>query len=72
MSAKAGIKKFGETEIAAVIKEFNQLDKRAVPGNPVVIPIDTRNLTAEEKYKVLPSVNPIKEKRNGDIKGRTR
>ena len=36
MSAKAGIKKFGETAISATLDEFNQLDKGANPGYPVV------------------------------------
>ena len=48
MSGKAGIKKNRETAISAMFKEFNQLDKGAIPRNLVVIPIDTRNLRTEE------------------------
>ena len=40
--------KIGETAISAMFKEFNKLDKGAVTGNPVIIPIDIRNLIAEE------------------------
>lgn len=69
ISVKAEIKKFAETAIAAMFKEFNQSDKGAIPRNPVVIPIYTINLTAEEKRKVLPAVNLIKEKQNSNIKG---
>ena len=42
LSAKAGIKKFGETEIEAMFKEFNQSNKGAIPGNLAAIPIDTK------------------------------
>ena len=59
--------------MAAVIKEFTQLDKGAVPSQnkPVVIPIDPKTLTPEDKKKALNAVNLIEEKRDGRIKGRT-
>ena len=73
MSAKAGIKMFGERAIAAMFKEFEHLNKGAVPGKkkPVVGPQDASPLTNEEKRRALEAVNLIKEKRSGIIKGRT-
>ena len=71
MTAKAGIKKFGETAVVAILKEFKQLDEGAKPGNPVVIPTDANTLSIEEKRKALRAINIIKEKRNGTLKGRT-
>ena len=38
MSAKTGIKKHGEVAVAAMVKEFMQLDKGAMKGKPVVVP----------------------------------
>ena len=40
MPAKKGTKKFGERAIAAMIKEYKQLKDGAVPGKPVIAPID--------------------------------
>ena len=71
MSAKAGFKKFDQAAVAVMIKEFTQLNEGSVPGKPVIMPVDTHTLTLQEKVKALPAVNLIKEKRNGDIKGRT-
>ena len=48
-----------------MIKEFTQLNEGAVPGKPVVKPVDV------EKSKALPAVNLIKEKSSGILKGRT-
>ena len=70
MSANAGFKKYGEAVVAAMVKEFTQLNEGAVPGKPVVVPIDATTLTDSEKKKALPAVNSIKEKWNGEIKGR--
>ena len=71
MTAKKGFKKHGAKAFAAMIKEFTQLNEGAVPGKPVVIPTDSSSLTATEKRKALRAVNLIKEKWNGDIKGRS-
>ena len=71
MTAKRGIKLFGEKAVAAMVKEFTQLDKGAFPGNPVVGPIDPTILTQEDKIRAMEAVNLIKEKRCGKIKGRT-
>ena len=48
--------------MAAIIKEFKQLNEGAVPGKPVVVPTDAASLTPLEKKKALPAVNLIKEK----------
>ena len=71
MTAKKGFKRFGAKAFAAMIKEFTQLNEGAVPGKPVVVPTDSNSLTALEKSKALRAVNLIKEKWNGDIKGRS-
>ncbi len=71
MSAKKGIKKFGERAIAAMIKEFKQIHEWPMPGKPVVRPVDLRTLSLEQKKQVLEAVTLIKEKRSGMLKGRT-
>ena len=71
MSARKGIKEFGERAIAAMIKEFTQLDQGAFPGKPVVEPVDYSTLTEEEKAMAMDAINLIKEKRGGTVKGRT-
>ena len=53
------------------MKEFTQLNEGAVSGKPVVIPTDATTITSLEKKKALRAVNLIKEKRSGDLKGRT-
>eukprot|EP00957_Ditylum_brightwellii_P187169 14255233-Ditylum_brightwellii.AAC.1 len=67
------MKKYGEIGLAAVVKEFTQLTKGAVPeqNKPVVEPIDADLLTTDDKKKALGAVNLIEEKRDGRIKGRT-
>ena len=49
MSAKRGIARFGERVIAAIIKEYKQLDKGASPRKPVVEPITHEDLTKEQR-----------------------
>ena len=71
MNAKQGIKLFGERAVAAMIKEFCQLNQGAFPGKPVVEPIDPNTLTAEEMEMVMEAISLIKEKRDGTMKGRT-
>ena len=71
MSAAKGFKTYGESAVAAVIKEFTQLTKGAVPGKSVLGPVDASTLTFDEKRKAMPTINLIKEKWNGVIKGRT-
>ena len=69
--ANAGFKKYGQPTVAAMIKEFKQLNEGVVPGKPVVVPTDAASLTPLEKKKALPAVNLIKEKYGGVLKGRT-
>ena len=71
MSAKKGFREFGEEAVAAMFREFDQLDKGAVPGKPVVVPVNPDTLTPEQLEKALDLVNLIKEKRDGTIKGRS-
>ena len=71
MNAKKGIKQFGERAVAAMFKEYEQLDKGPMPGKPVFEPINYNDLTQEERKQALEAVNLIKEKRCGTIKGRT-
>ena len=71
MNAKKGFKKYGKVAVSAVIKEFRQLVHGAFPGKKVVDGVDPKTLTEEEKQQALDAVNLIKEKRTGEIKGRT-
>ena len=63
----------GEGAVAAMIKEFEQLKKRAIPWKmkPVVRPQDASVLTDEHKCRALEAINLIKEKRTGNLKDRT-
>ena len=54
-----------------MIKEFTQLNNGAVPGKPVVKPMDMSSLTPLEKSKALSVVNLIKEYFGDVLKGRT-
>ena len=49
MSARKGMKLFGERAITAIIKECEQLDRGAFPDKPVVEPMYEHDLTDEEK-----------------------
>jgi len=71
MSAKAGMKRFGDRALAAMISEYKQLNTGAVPGKPVFGCIDPKDITMEEKKRALETVNLIKKKRCGNVKGRT-
>ena len=56
MSGDKGLKKFGESAIAAIIKECSQLDKGAFPGKPVIEPMHPHDLTEDEKTRVMSAV----------------
>ena len=71
MSAKAGIKKFGDRAIAAMLSEYRQLNNGPMPGKPVFGCINPDDLTSEEKKRALEAVNLIKKKRCGKLKSRT-
>ena len=66
MTAKKGIKFFGEKAIAAMFKEYKQLDDLTVLGR-----LNPEMVTLEQKRMALRAINLIKEKRCGMIKGRT-
>ena len=66
MTAKAGLKKHGALAETALLKEFSQqkdLDVWEI--------LDPLKLSYEEKMGALRALNLLKEKRNGDLKGRT-
>ena len=71
MSANTGFKRYGETTIDEMVKEFTQLNEGLAPGKPVVVLTDARTLTDLDKEKVLCAVSLIKEKWNGMLKGRS-
>ena len=50
------------------MKEFNKLDKVAIPGKPIVGYVDPNNLTNKDKNKSFKAVKLIKEKRDVKIK----
>jgi len=66
MSAKQGIKEFGERAVEALLKEFSQLDRK-----DVLDPIAFGELTRDQRKNALRAISLIKEKRDGRIKGRT-
>ena len=57
MSARKGIKQFGERAIVAMIKEFRQLDAGAFPGKPVVEPVAYKDLTEEEIRMAMEAIS---------------
>ena len=66
MSAKAGIKTFGDKAVDAIVQEFKQLDEKMA-----FQPIDKDSISMDERKKALRSITLVKEKRCGRIKGRT-
>jgi Reverse transcriptase (RNA-dependent DNA polymerase) len=66
LSAAAGIKVFGQPAVDAILKEFCQLHNKGVFS-----PKHASSLTALQKRGSLRAVSLIKEKRTGEIKGRT-
>jgi hypothetical protein len=66
MTAKKGIKEYGDRAISAIVKEYDQLDKKNA-----FEPRFATSLTTEERMRALRSITLIKEKRSGIIKGRT-
>ena len=69
ISAYKGIKLHSEKAIAALFKEFTQLDKGAHDGKRVIGPIALEELSDKDKAEALEAVNLIKVKRDGSIKG---
>jgi len=66
MSAKKGIRMFGEKALEAMAKEYAQLDRLTV-----FTPRKRAELTYEQRKDSLNIIDLIKEKRCGKIKGRT-
>ena len=66
MSAKEGIKLFGERAIEALFKEFAQLDDRQVFRGVIAT-----SLTNSQKKGALSVINLIQKKRDDELKGRT-
>jgi hypothetical protein len=66
MTAKAGIRLYGEKAEQALMQEFAQLEELGVfhAKNP-------KELTREQKGEALRAINLITKKRDGRIKGRT-
>ena len=65
ISMKEGIRRFGDEAVAAVLKEYGQLDSK-----DVFDPVDATKLTIKEKLKALDLLTMIKKKRCGKVKGR--
>jgi hypothetical protein len=66
MSFKQGLLRYGKAAEAALMKEFAQLEDLNVYEA-----VDSRLLNREQKKAALRAINLIKEKRSGQIKGRT-
>lgn len=66
MMAKAGLKKHGRDAEETLMREFAQLEDLSVYES-----VDPSTLTAQQKSRALRSLNLIKEKRDGQLKGRT-
>ena len=66
MTAKKDIKKHGEIAVAAIYKEYTQLEYMKVMGA-----LNPDSLTISQKKGALRAINLIKEKRSGKLKGRT-
>jgi hypothetical protein len=66
MSATVGIRKHGQAAVDALFKEFAQLDDKEV-----FEPVHARSLTKSQKAAALRAINLIKEKRSGELKGRS-
>ena len=66
MSAKAGIKEFGQDAVAALMRELAQFEDLGVYEA-----VDSRLLTRAQRRCALRAINLIKKKRDGNLKGRT-
>jgi hypothetical protein len=66
MTAKKGIKKFGQEAIAALLQEFSQMENL-----DVYEAVNAGLLTREQRRAALQAINLIKRKRDGTLKGRT-
>ena len=70
MNAKKAIDLFRERDITAMFKDDKQLDDVHMSGKLVVAPFNPDGLTPLYRKKTLETLNLIKEKSCGNIKGR--
>jgi len=66
MTAKSGIRLYGEEAVQALMQEFAQLEDLGV-----FLAKSANELTREQKDEALRAINHITKKRDGCIKGRT-
>ena len=66
MTTDKGIDRYGQCAVDALLKEFAQLDDMTVFDR-----LFANQLTDEQKRNALRSINLIKEKHCGKIKGRS-
>ncbi len=66
MTAKQGIKQFGNRAVEAIVKEFSQINDKGA-----FRPRQFKSLTPDDRKKALRSITLVNEKRDGRIKGRT-
>jgi len=66
MTARAGIRLYGEVALQALMQEFVQLEDLGV-----FLAKSANELTREQKGEFLQAINLITKKRDGGIKGRT-
>ena len=66
MTAKKGIKEFGQEAMAALMQEFAQMENL-----DVYEAVDARLLTRQQRRAALRAINLIKRKRDGTLIGRT-
>ena len=66
MTAKRGIRTYGERAVAATLAEYKHLIEMSVFTSQ-----DPGKMTEEEKRRALRTINLTKEKRCGKIKGKT-
>ena len=71
MNANADFKEYGPRAVAAMTKEYTQLNEGAVPGKSVMVLVNAFSLTDLDKRNARQAVNLIEEKYNGDTKGKT-
>ena len=62
ISAKKGMKQFGERAVVDMFKEYQQLNDGAMAGNTVFGTINNEVLSSEYRKKALEAENLIKEK----------
>ena len=68
VSAKEGIRRWGDEAIAPIVKELKQLQDGAMPGRPVIEPVKYEELSEDDKENnTLEAVTVAKQKRCGKL-----